>query len=121
MTFNIAISLACNCNTSGSNGIACNTARQCSCRGNIKGLTCNSCKDNYVGFPACKSCQCDPQGSVNLNCNTNGRCSCKSGYAGDKCNQCASGYFKRSGRCTGNVTFLFFLKKMIDPETLPYH
>ena len=90
----------CNCNTYGSNGTACNSERQCNCKENFKGLTCNTCNHEYFGFPACQSCQCHPNGSVNLNCDANGRCSCFNGYIGDKCNACAYGYSKDiSGAC----------------------
>ena len=92
--FTKVILTACGCDKNGSNGIACNSARQCNCKSNFKGLSCNSCNHKYFGFPACQSCQCNPNGSINLNCNANGRCSCKSGYTGQKCNTFTS-------RCPG--------------------
>ena len=45
---------ACNCNTQGSDGIACNSYGECNCKDNIAGSQCNICADGFYNFPTCK-------------------------------------------------------------------
>ena len=97
---------ACNCHTKGSNGIACNSEFQCSCKNNYKGLICDACNDNFFNFPTCQSCQCNKQGSVSLQCSSDGSCNCQDGYIGEKCSACAEGFDKsQSGECLGKSSF----------------
>ena len=52
----ILISIGCNCNTEGSNGIGCdNTDGRCTCKPNISGNKCEKCAHGFFGFPNCQS------------------------------------------------------------------
>ena len=98
----------CNCNKRGSDEITCNSDFQCNCKTNYKGLTCDTCNDNYFNFPTCQSCQCNRLGSVSLQCSSNGICDCQDGYNGQKCSECAKGFEKsESGVCVEGKSCLW--------------
>ena len=55
---------ACNCNTFGSYSRQCNyTTGECSCKPDIRGIQCDRCAENMVGFPACIKCDCNVDGT----------------------------------------------------------
>ena len=84
----ISFSLACKCNEKGSESSQCNDAGICTCKANTQGTKCDSCIENYYGFPNCEECKCDKTGSTSLQCLSNGSCVCKAGFAGAKCSEC---------------------------------
>ena len=51
--------LECNCNEEGSEGIECNDDGHCKCRCNVIGDKCDTCADNFYGFPLCYGIQYD--------------------------------------------------------------
>ena len=47
--------LECGCHEEGSLNLPCEQVHgQCSCKPNVEGLNCNTCKDNYWNFPDCE-------------------------------------------------------------------
>ncbi|CAF0881627.1 unnamed protein product, partial [Brachionus calyciflorus] len=76
---------------------------ECTCKKNVVGFNCGSCKENMWGFDqgeGCHECNCDPIGSISQQCDSlTGKCKCKPGVDGDTCNKCASGHwnFTESG------------------------
>ena len=66
---------ACNCNTFGSYSRQCNyTTGECSCKPDIRGIQCDRCAENMVGFPACIKCDCNADGTRFLPGFANGMC-----------------------------------------------
>ena len=89
------------------------------------GDTCDSCKDDYFGFPTCQgelkmifthqaflentyvslitACNCDAKGSVDTRCDSSGLCNCKDRFGGDRCEKCSDFYDGPScDRCLPN-------------------
>ena len=47
--------LECGCHEKGALNLPCEKVNgQCSCKPNVEGLNCNTCKDNYWNFPDCE-------------------------------------------------------------------
>ena len=44
----------CGCNTSGSTSTSCSSSGVCSCKSNVEGTKCTTCKSGYYGFPNCQ-------------------------------------------------------------------
>ena len=45
---------ACGCSTSGSTSTSCSSSGVCSCKTNVDGTKCITCKSGYYGFPNCQ-------------------------------------------------------------------
>lgn len=96
----------CDCNSIGSldegicdsvndpeNGVE---AGSCHCRTNVRGRSCDTCKDGFWNLivenpDGCEACTCNTMGTVdNSGCNMyTGECTCKRLVTGKDCNQCA--------------------------------
>ncbi|CAH1791583.1 unnamed protein product, partial [Owenia fusiformis] len=95
---------ACDCFT---DGVAANitdcekVGGQCSCKANVGGRTCDSCKDGFYNLEGsnldgCNSCNCETSGTVNgdVKCHqTTAQCNCKPNVRGLHCDACNYGYF----------------------------
>ncbi|XP_014252287.1 laminin subunit alpha [Cimex lectularius] len=67
----------------------------CSCKENIGGNRCDSCKPGYYSFPYCEECECDLRGTTYEICDAEryGECKCKKNVEGVVCDLCAPGTF----------------------------
>ncbi|XP_052593935.1 usherin [Peromyscus californicus insignis] len=88
----------CQCNLHGSVNQLCNPlSGQCECKKEAKGLTCDTCRENFYGLAgsACKACDCSVTGSqAGTTCDAEtGQCVCQSNVGGRQCDQCLEGYF----------------------------
>ncbi|KAG3258086.1 usherin, transcript variant X1 [Ictidomys tridecemlineatus] len=88
----------CQCNLYGSVDKFCNPfSGQCDCKKEVKGLQCDTCRENFYGLDiaGCKACDCDPAGSLSGTvCDAEtGQCTCKTNIGGRRCNQCLEGHF----------------------------
>jgi len=79
----------CDCDELGSTSIDCNRNGQCSCKQGYSGLKCDTCAEDYYGFPDCKP-GCNPLGSKSL-IKDNGSCLCLGYVNGIGCDSCKSG------------------------------
>nr|XP_004672060.2 usherin [Jaculus jaculus] len=89
----------CLCSISGSVNQLCNPfSGQCECKREAKGLTCDTCKENFYGLDiaGCKACECDAAGSLpGTACDPEtGQCICKPNFGGRQCSECVEGYFQ---------------------------
>jgi len=82
----------CDCDELGSTSIDCNRNGQCSCKQGYSGLKCDTCAEDYYGFPDCKPVfsDCNPLGSKSL-IKDNGSCLCLGYVTGVQCDSCKSG------------------------------
>lgn len=83
----------CNCETSGSIGVSCDSEGKCQCRENFDGDRCEKCKENFYNFPICEGCNCDPAGidGTFQGCGSlpaGELCQCKERVEGRICNKC---------------------------------
>ncbi|XP_059611859.1 laminin subunit beta-1 isoform X2 [Phlebotomus argentipes] len=90
----------CHCDLLGTNNVIqyCNrTTGQCPCLKNVKGLRCDTCKENHWKIAkgeGCEHCGCDPKGSLRDQCNPyDGQCDCQKGFGGRQCDQCETNYW----------------------------
>ncbi|KAM4814939.1 usherin-like, partial [Thomomys bottae] len=88
----------CQCNFQGSVNKFCNPlSGKCECKKGVKGLQCDTCRENFYGLDGtgCKACDCDAAGSLSGTvCDAEtGQCVCKPNVGGRQCDQCLSGYF----------------------------
>ncbi|XP_062511300.1 laminin subunit beta-2-like [Corticium candelabrum] len=95
----------CLCNVPGSEssaGGSCNaTTGQCTCKANVMGLKCDTCKTGFLNLQAsdvdgCEPCNCNVDGSTAASmgaCNDTGQCDCKADVVGLKCDTCQDGFF----------------------------
>ncbi|XP_062523104.1 uncharacterized protein LOC134197769 [Corticium candelabrum] len=95
----------CLCNVTGSEtsaGGSCNaTTGQCTCKANVKGLKCDTCKTGFFNLQAsdvdgCEPCNCNVDGSTAASmgaCNDGGHCDCKANVVGLKCDTCQHEFF----------------------------
>ena len=107
-----SISLACDCDSTGSLSLACDfNTGQCPCKDGValrgqrnsndavSDRRCQSCLANYYDFNSgggCMACLCSAEGSVNPQCSDTGVCECKETITGNKCSICVQGYFSFS-------------------------
>ncbi|XP_042207468.1 laminin subunit alpha-1-like [Homarus americanus] len=94
----------CGCDERGSISSSCDIVTgQCSCRQDVVGLTCNSCRPGFWGHvkgSGCLKCNCHELGSIHPQCNdATGQCRCRPGVGGHRCHTCLPGYwgFSRQG------------------------
>lgn len=70
---------------------------QCSCKTNVFGPTCGTCKVEFYGLNAsnpngCNPCMCNISGAQTLTCDpATGYCTCKSNVGGQNCDECLPG------------------------------
>ena len=100
--------VACNCNPDGiSNDGSCvqnvgaggEIVGQCSCKSNVIGLKCDTCRPSFFGLSAnnpdgCSPCSCNTDGTFDGvdTCHIDsGQCLCKSNVMGPQCDQCVNG------------------------------
>lgn len=100
--------VACNCNPAGitdggnctqNQGAGGEIVGQCSCKRNVIGLKCDTCRPSFFGLSAdnldgCLPCGCNTDGTFNGvdTCDPeNGQCLCKANVMGTRCNQCRNG------------------------------
>ena len=119
--------IECNCTIDGSVNVNCDNTGKCSCKTGFDGVKCNTCANNFFGFPQCQGiqflpkvlllsvfisflcfieCKCDGDGSLDGKCDDAGKCSCKPGFDGKKCTACANGFFGFP-QCQGIFFFNF--------------
>ena len=97
---------SCDCFKLGSVNSECNLLNgQCTCKSNVIGRECNTCKDTYWNIQSgngCSECKCNPIGSTSLSCNQKtGKCECRPGVTGEKCDECLPFHFGFSSEgCT---------------------
>lgn len=108
-TINIALYLACTCNTLGTvDNRGCNTdTGECTCKRFVTARDCNQCLPEYWGLSedpdGCKPCECDPGGSYENSCDViTGQCRCRPHISGRTCNQPEQSYY------TGSLDFLIY-------------
>ena len=119
----ILISIGCNCDSDGSDGIGCGKFHgRCTCKPNFSGAKCEQCAEGYFGFPNCQSkfqlvniskihthmfySSIQKSSfiliSIGCNCNTegsngcdstDGKCICKPNISDKKCQICDKGLF----------------------------
>ncbi|XP_004376015.1 usherin [Trichechus manatus latirostris] len=88
----------CQCNPHGSANKFCDPlSGQCKCKKEVKGLQCDTCRENFYGsdVTSCKTCDCDMAGTLpGTVCDAKtGQCVCKPNVGGRQCNECLEGYF----------------------------
>ena len=72
---------------------------KCTCKNNVYGQYCDTCKDFYYNLQfnnpkGCQPCQCNPQGTISQlkNCDkVSGQCPCKPNIDGISCTFCKDG------------------------------
>ena len=92
------LSLACDCDPTGSLAPTCSSAGQCSCKPGVGGPTCGDCLPDYYNFTAegCTPCECS-QFSSSVSCNvTTGQCLCPEGVTRRTCDTCLMEFFNLS-------------------------
>ena len=72
---------------------------RCTCKQNVGGSKCDTCKFGYHSLSpnnslGCEPCQCDPVGASSIYCDpVNGKCPCRKNVEGQKCNMCSPRYY----------------------------
>ena len=74
---------------------------QCTCKSNVKGRSCDTCKDGFFNLDisnqdGCQQCSCNHPGTINntKSCNKyTGQCLCKSNVEGAQCDSCKGAYY----------------------------
>ncbi|KAM5300669.1 usherin [Glossophaga mutica] len=89
----------CRCHPYGSMNQVCDPlSGQCECKGEARGLTCDTCGEHFYGLDTtgCKACNCDAAGSLpGTVCDAGtGQCPCKPHVGGRQCDGCLEGYFR---------------------------
>ncbi|KAK7085775.1 Laminin subunit alpha-2 [Halocaridina rubra] len=94
----------CGCDELGSTSSTCDIITgQCTCKPNVVGRTCNTCKPGFWGHvkgSGCRKCDCNQRGSISPQCDdATGQCRCRPGVGGARCDSCLPGYwgFSRQG------------------------
>lgn len=88
----------CNCNSTGSRSLQCNSEGKCQCKPGVTGDKCDRCDANFYNFGqhGCQPCNCNISGSYENTpqCDSGtGECFCKENVEGRHCGECRPGFF----------------------------
>ncbi|KAL0280200.1 UNVERIFIED_CONTAM: hypothetical protein PYX00_001570 [Menopon gallinae] len=84
----------------------------CQCKDNIRGRTCDRCKNGHYAFPDCLECVCDDRGTTQEICDqVTSNCHCKNNVYGLACDLCKEGTFHISAENPDGCTKCFCFGK----------